>query len=675
MKLISFHTTDYRSIRDSGLVKVDRITALVGRNESGKSNLLRALHSVEPPEGFKSLNKKKDFPRHRRLAECTDQTLAVVTRWELDDGERKTLATKFPRAKDVTVVSVHRRYDDKRIVYYDDLPDLQFDRNGIAAKLKSLKASTEVAAENVTEDKKAALLASSKTFQGKLAAASDARTWASAAVLAIEELRKALVRAEGRLDDSAQEVLDEMDELASEVSADGPAEDAADAWVLDTLPVFIFLDDYPEIPGQQNIAEYLSRKANAQLKQHDLYFEKLLKVAGLSAAELNDLKNKNDAESRNLLVNRASAVVTAELKRLWKDRQLKVRFNIDGDWFETLVSDPTDSYDVEVNLDERSRGFKWFFSFYVSFAADTDGGTAESAILLLDEPGLFLHALSQEDLLVHFENDFENQILYTTHSPFMVPPRLLSAVRTVNISQDDGTTVTNEPTGDRRTLFPLQSALGYSLAQSLFIGPRNVVVEGVTDFWIVSAVAEHFRASGKKTLSDDIVITPCGGAQRASYMVALLTSQRLDVVLLLDDESEARAERERLVREKLIRGENVVLVSTAFTAAPAESDIEDLLDPSTYQALVEESYASELGTKALNWNSKIPRVAKRAEDALTQHGIKFSKTRPANLFMRKMATDPSSVLNKAARERFDRLFVAINERVAKLAEAGRPPFR
>jgi len=49
------------------------------------------------------------------------------------------------------------------------------------------------------------------------------------------------------------------------------------------------------------------------------------------------------------------------------------------------------------------------------------GGYAENAILLLDEPGLYLHAHSQSDLLVHFAKDFKNQILYTTHSPFMVP--------------------------------------------------------------------------------------------------------------------------------------------------------------------------------------------------------------------------------------------------------------
>ncbi|PJN93604.1 hypothetical protein CNY89_19630, partial [Amaricoccus sp. HAR-UPW-R2A-40] len=204
-----------------------------------------------------------------------------------------------------------------------------------------------------------------------------------------------------------------------------------------------------------------------------------------------ELLGAKEQETRNQLANRASAVVTSEIRRLWKDRQLKIRFNLDAEHTDTFVSDPNAIYDVEVNLDERSRGFKWFFSFYITFAADTKDDSASGAILLLDEPGLYLHARSQSDLLITSRKDFDNQILYTTHSPFMVPTHALETIRTVSIAEDKGTTVTNDPTGDARTLFPIQAALGYDLAQSLFIGPNNLVVEGVTDYWILSSVSAY----------------------------------------------------------------------------------------------------------------------------------------------------------------------------------------
>jgi predicted ATP-dependent endonuclease of OLD family len=367
----------------------------------------------------------------------------------------------------------------------------------------------------------------------------------------------------------------------------------------------------------------------------DKNFEKMCKVADLDPAELQRLHSADDHETRNQLTNRAGAVVTGELRRLWKDRQLKVRFSPDANHLDTFVSDPNSVYDVEVNLNERSRGLKWFFSFYITFAADTKGGSAENALLLLDEPGLHLHALSQGDLLRHLATDFSNQIIYTTHSPFMVPTENLDAVRTVNISQDGGTTVTNSPTGDARTLFPLQMALGFSLSQSLFVGPSNLVVEGVTDYWILSGVSEYLRGVGKGGLPKGVTVTPAGGAQKVGYMVALLTAERLQVLVLFDEEKQARGTKEELVKSKVIRDDNVIFASDGFTdgAKPREADIEDLLDPDVYDVLVRESYKAELKGKKLALNGKIPRVMKRYEAAFAGIGMEFLKSRPARVLL------------------------------------------
>lgn len=382
--------------------------------------------------------------------------------------------------------------------------------------------------------------------------------------------------------------------------------------------------------------------------------------------QLRKLQESNDHETRNQLVNRASALVTGDIRRLWKDRALKVRLNLDAQHLDTLISDPNAVYDVEVNLDERSRGFKWFFSFFVTFAADTKGGPSEDAILLLDEPGLYLHAASQNDLLKYLTDDLENQVIFTTHSPFMVPTDNLDAVRTVNIAADAGTTVTNDPTGDARTLFPLQTALGYKLAQSLFVGPANLVVEGVTDFWFVSAASDYMRDKGKPSLPSDLTLTPAGGAQKVSYMVALLTSESLGVIVLLDEEKQARATRDELVRGKLIRAESVIFASEAFAGTvPSEADIEDLLDSAVYEKLVQESYAKELKGKTLALNPNIPRIVKRYEDAFAALGLEFFKTRPARLFLQKMATDPDSMMTAETLTRFEALFRIVDERAKK----------
>jgi AAA ATPase domain len=354
-----------------------------------------------------------------------------------------------------------------------------------------------------------------------------------------------------------------------------------------------------------------------------------------------------------------------------------VRFSPDAQHLDTFVSDPNSLYDVEVNLDERSRGLKWFFSFYITFSADTQGGSADKAILLLDEPGLYLHALSQSDLLRHFADDFKNQIIYTTHSPFMVPTETLDAVRTVNIEQDGGTTVTDTPTGDSRTLFPLQMALGFSLSQSLFVGPDNLIVEGVTDYWFLSSASEYLSGIGKSGLPKALTITPAGGAQKIGYMVALLTSERLRVLVLLDEEARARGTGEGIVKAKLIRDDSIMFVSSGFPEGnrPSEADIEDLMEPSIFDGLVRESYKAELEGKTLSLNASIPRIVKRYEAAFAAVGLEFHKTRPARLFLSKMAKEPSTVMSSAAVERFDALFGQIIHAHSRLAARGAEPFR
>lgn len=110
MKLLSFHIQNFRSINDSGPIEVSRITALLGRNESGKSNLLRALQSLNPPEGFAALKKVKDFPRHRRLEECRDSTSVVFTKWQLTPAEFEELAGILPQANTITGIRIGRWY-------------------------------------------------------------------------------------------------------------------------------------------------------------------------------------------------------------------------------------------------------------------------------------------------------------------------------------------------------------------------------------------------------------------------------------------------------------------------------------------------------------------------------------------------------------------------------------
>lgn len=677
MKLVKFQVSNFRSINESGPIEVGKITSLVGRNESGKTNPLLALQSLNPPGGRQDLSPIKDFPRHRRLSDCNYSTPVLETNWELDEIERGKLLAIFPRAKGVTKVAIGRQYKATSCwVEFEGLKSLDFQITDLISRVRKIKTFLLSAAETLEAPQRKQVEEAIQKVEATLSEDAAAKDWANGAAQELASLRKSIAGAGVALAAKEEGLVTELEETAAVILADDKKWAEARSWILSLVPIFVYVDEYPELDGHHNMAEYLQRRAGKQLSSTDRNFQKLCKVADLDPAQLEELLSTNAHETRNQLANRAGAVITREIRRLWKDRALKIRFNPDAHCLDTFVSDPNAVYDVEVNLDERSRGFKWFFSFYVTFAADTKGGSSDNAILLLDEPGLYLHATSQGDLLKHLSSDFKNQVLYTTHSPFMVPTDNLDAVRTVNIDQDAGTTVTNDPTGDARTLFPIQAALGFNIAQTLFLGPANLVVEGVTDYWILSSASEYLRSVGKAALPHELTVTPAGGAQKVTYMVALLTSERLNVMVLLDDERGARNAAAELVKQKLIRDDNVVFTTEGFgDARPSEADIEDLLDPEVYDYLVQRSYADEIKNSSLNLNPKIPRVVRRYQEAFKGLGIEFQKTRPARLLLKMMATDAGKIMTPTTLARFERLFRKVTDQLQKHVARGATPFQ
>lgn len=112
MLLARFRVQNFRSVEDSGDIDVAKLTSLVGRNESGKSNLLLALSTLNPPGERLALAKIKDFPRSRRIEDCKPDTPVVWTWWRLERSETdelKRLLPDTPAIEEVASVAVTNR--------------------------------------------------------------------------------------------------------------------------------------------------------------------------------------------------------------------------------------------------------------------------------------------------------------------------------------------------------------------------------------------------------------------------------------------------------------------------------------------------------------------------------------------------------------------------------------
>ncbi|MYI76801.1 MAG: AAA family ATPase [Gammaproteobacteria bacterium] len=305
----------------------------------------------------------------------------------------------------------------------------------------------------------------------------------------------------------------------------------------------------------------------------------------------------------------ASAEITDKIFEYWSQNDnLEVEVNLS----EGLPDDPAPFnagtvarsrvynrlHKASVPFSERSAGFVWFFSFLVQFA--TMKRKTKNVIILLDEPGLTLHGKAQADLLRYVENELlpHHQVVYSTHSPFMVQPNRLTDCRVVEdvIKRRDqtrqisiGTKIKEDVlTTDKDTLFPLQGALGYSVAQSLFVGENTLLVEGPSDILYLQALSNEIEKRGGTPLDPKWVLCPAGSIDNLYPFVSLFSGNMLNVAVLSDQGRGDKRKIERIRQSEILAAENVHTIADLLNKD--EADIEDLFPPRLYCRLVNEAY-------------------------------------------------------------------------------------
>ncbi|HMJ11855.1 MAG TPA: AAA family ATPase, partial [Polyangiaceae bacterium] len=379
----------------------------------------------------------------------------------------------------------------------------------------------------------------------------------------------------------------------------------------------------------------------------------------------------------------ASNKITAEIFRYWsQNRFLQVQFRLDlappkdpapfnsGRVFRTRIYNQL--HLVTVPFDDRSTGFVWFFSFLALFSQVKKRHTGK-LILLLDEPGLSLHGKAQGDLLRYFKERLlpNHQVIFTTHSPFMVPPDNLLCARTVEDvvifregeqPEVHGTKIGSDVLStDKDTLFPLQGALGYEITQSLFVGEHTLLVEGPSDLLYLKAMSEELRTRKRTVLDSRWTICPAGGIDKVSAFMTLFGGNRLHVAVLTDFATGQKKKIDDLRRSELLRKGHVF--SADAYSGQAEADVEDLLGAAAYVELVNTCYGLK-GKQAVGKAAAGVRVVNHVEDrfrTLTADVAEFNHYTPsAYLIENRGAFLKGATELDAALDRFEKVFKDLN---------------
>lgn len=425
-----------------------------------------------------------------------------------------------------------------------------------------------------------------------------------------------------------QEVID----WAASLPAQSPAAQARQ--ILEkNIPKFFYASHYDRMSGEVSVNQLAAHIANNEVKTSDKIFLDFLSLAGTS---LDELKSTEQYEELKAKCEAASNDVTEQIFEYWRQNDaLEVHIDI----AEGKTGDPAPLnsgtivharvwnklHRASVPFSERSAGFVWFFSFLVQFAAMRH--EVGNVIILLDEPGLTLHGKAQADLLRYFRDELlpHHQVIFSTHSPFMVPANDFASVRVVEDVIDksgprpiiSGTKVRADALAvDPDTLFPLQGALGYDITQSLFIGENTLLVEGPSDLLYLKALSVALTARKRKGLDPLWIVCPTGGLDKVKSFAALFGGQKLNIAALTDLAKGDRNKIEDLRRSEILSSDNVF--TYADFVGRDEADVEDVFEPDLFALLVNAAYSltgknSLTATKLSSAQSGVIRQVKQAE--------------------------------------------------------------
>ena len=609
MKLAAtkYQVFNYRNIDDSGWIQLERVTAFVGRNEAGKTALLKALHKFHPAIE-EPYNAQREFPRDRFTADYRDGGDWPVCRveFELSAEFRRELGVRLSGAGIPLKVILTRFYDGSLEYEYDtevsddpvDPAELvtPLDTFGKGARRLAVPAEDQEEATQALRTELADWADGKKEVAGKL---QDLRTAEGVELLGQvrEESNTHAKPASADLIEALQGAVDELRGRAETAPIRQQLDEAIDG----ELPVFIYFENYGILDSAVYLPRFLEdlearpeeprvRTINAMFKHVQLRAQEISDLGWEEAGEAKAAekpvtekmieRDQERKELRSVKLNSASLDISKKFSQWFGQRRHKVRYQADGPYFRIWVSDDRRP-DVDIELESRSKGFQWFFSFYLVFLVESDGGHKD-AILLLDEPGLHLHPTAQQELMAFFETLSEdNPLIYTTHSPFLIDGERIHRIRPVTEDETGHSRISVDSwPKDRETIFPLQAAAGYAMVRGLFQHRKNVLVEGMSDYLYLHALNLHCHALGRQGLPEDIYITPCGGTKLVGHIASLFLGQDVRPVVLLDGDDAGRARRDALMKE-LYAGRVKAVLMLSEVLGQEECETEDIIGEAT----------------------------------------------------------------------------------------------
>ena len=318
------------------------------------------------------------------------------------------------------------------------------------------------------------------------------------------------------------------------------------------VPYFVYFEGFNDrLPKKK----YLEQIAN----KDETGYQAVQDFIRFTEIDVERLKNEKDDKNIDNYLDGKSANVTGDFLTYWTQKvdgvsQVQIvadrKHDEKGYYLNFFVKDA----DSRKYPEQRSKGFLWFLSFYLRLNAESLEKKDIGAVILIDEPGSYLHSKAQADVLKILEQKIakDNQVIFSTHSSDLIDPKRLNRVRLVLNRKGVGTKIkkiTARDPGDEDfadALSPVIAAIGKDLGKGFdLVAKKNVLLEGISDYYYLSALREKTDFK----IGQDVKLIPMSGVFKIEYMASLMIGWGLDFVVIMDRDGNSDQEYKVLTEE------------------------------------------------------------------------------------------------------------------------------
>ena len=501
MKVLSFQIKNFRNIQDINCELSTDITILAGKNESGKTSVLDALHLFNNEQKFENTDRAFDVSSEEHTTIELKLELSIEDVKELCDelciNYSITGPQKLSMILDFTKDTFHVSGDIIDIIINNQNDEIDSLNQQIHDLIQSINnGDTDI------------------------------------------RMRHPLnFLDQGRLDDSVQELERHLESEGISVFNDLISEfkDRLDEGYIDKVhktiwekrPKFIMFSDFEDL-----LPETVPLTDFTDLSQLETHYKVVHDFITLTKFDVKKLNTENIQERTNFTAE-ISNISTKRFSEFWSQGNTEFELRIDGNNVAIFIKD-VDKRSVFLPK-QRSKGYQWYLSFFLRL----ESMNQENTVILIDEPGLYLHAQAQKDVLRVLEKRSKyNQIIFSTHSPYLIDADRLDRIRLIVREKENGPTSMPKTFYEGRysdTLTPIMTAIGLDISKTLMFSKKlTIITEGISDYYYLQGMIQFLTKQKDLDFPKDFAIIPCLGHTTIPTMVSLLLGWNYKFKILLD---------------------------------------------------------------------------------------------------------------------------------------------